>query len=104
MLRQILKRPITDYLVQQATHFVAITVDGKGAEFKIARVVGMDEGVHVELTCAAVHARHVRFADRHKDRRITVPVEVALDGLELAKALPPQPFVFADHPLDLDLK
>jgi hypothetical protein len=103
-LREILRKPITDYLVQQATHFAVLTVDGVAVKLVVQRVTPMEAGVHVELAAAVARPHHVRFEDRHKDRRITVPVEVVLDGLQLASPLPPQPFVFADHPLEMDLK
>jgi len=103
-LRQILRRPITDYLVQQATHFVVLAVDGRKTELKVVSVVGLDEGVRVEMSAQVTHPRQVHFQDRHKNRRITVPVEISVEGLQLLTPLPPRPFVFADHPLDLDLK
>jgi hypothetical protein len=104
MLRQILRRPITDYLVQQATHFVVLAVDGEKRALKTVTVVGLDEGVRVELSAEVNHPRQVHFQDRHKNRHITVPVEVVVEGLKVTSKLPPQPVVFADHPLDLDLK
>lgn len=104
MLREILRRPITDYLAQQATHFVVLAVDGEKRALKTVNVVGFDEAVRVELVAEVSHPRHVHFQDRHKNRHVTVPVEVSVEGLQVISALPPQPFVFADHPLEVDLK
>jgi hypothetical protein len=103
-LRQIMRRPIRDHLVREATHFAALTVDGKAVALTIDKVTELPEAVRVELTAKVARPKRVRFFDRHKDRRITVPVEVVLEGLEAVRPLPPQPFVFADHPLELDLK
>jgi hypothetical protein len=102
-----------EYLAQQAARFAALTVDG--APVALARAgfepelgAGGETPIAVTVRLAAPLAlgpgrHHVRFADRHKDRRVTVPVAVALDGLSLATPLAPQPFVFDEHPLDFDV-
>jgi hypothetical protein len=104
-LKQIFRgRDPTQYLVQQATAFAALTIDGKKTPLHVDKTTLFDLGVRIELSAPIEKPRRVQLADRHKDRRISVPVEVVLDGLELKNALDPQPFVFADHPLELDLK
>jgi hypothetical protein len=102
---------LTDYLVRQAANFVIVSVDGKRLTPKFEKVTaeaigtGRERlGVRVEMVAPVKEPHHVKLEDRNKDRRFNIPVEVVLDGVELKSALPPQPFVFADHPLELDLK
>jgi len=104
-LKQIFRgRDMTGYLVAQATHFLALSVDGKNVQLHIDKREAFDLGVRVELSAPLGKFHHVKLEDRHKDRRISVPVEVILDGLQIENSLDPQPFVFADHPLRIDLK
>jgi len=103
-----------EYLAQQAARFVALTVDGAAAALERVSAepalgASANAGLTVTVTLAARVAlgageHRVRFADRHKDRRVTVPVALALDGLRATTRLDPQPFVFADHPLDFTIE
>ena len=73
---------------------VAVEADAQGSA--TARL-----GIRLVMAAKAVVGHAVRFSDQHKDRTVTVPVVVALaDGLALSSALPPQPVVFAAHPLE----
>jgi hypothetical protein len=102
---------LTDYLVRQTVNFVVVTVDGKRVVPKFDKVTadppgsGRERlGVRVEMSAPVKEPHHIKLEDRHKDRRLNIPVEVVLDGVELKSTLPPQSFVFAEHPLELDLK
>jgi hypothetical protein len=104
-LKQIFRdRDMTSYLVEQALHFVALSADGKNLAMHIDNTESFDLGVRVEMSAAIDRPHRVKLEDRHKDRRVNVPVEVILDQLQLRNSLDPQPFVFADHPLIIDLK
>jgi len=100
---------LVEYLAQQATHFTTLTIDGAPISLHRESITpAIDPRANgplaITVTLAAPLAtppRHVRFADRHKDRRITIPVAVTLD--HLSAALPPLPTTFQDHPLEFDL-
>jgi hypothetical protein len=110
------KAQLTAYLVEQATHFASVAVDGRA--LALARAAAEPDfgpgadgrlGVLVTLEAAAAlgggGAHRVRLADRHKDRRVTVPVTIAPSGgVTLAGAIDPQPYVFVDHPLDVEVR
>jgi len=96
------------YLADQAARFARLDVDGAPRVLTRVRATPRLSPARLEtqlvleaqLTTAP---RRVQLADRHKDRRITVPVELVADGVTPASALPPGPYVFADHPLVIEL-
>jgi hypothetical protein len=99
---------LVEYLALQASHFVELRVDGRRVALARSALepdpIGGGTarlGVRVVLTATTPITRSVQFSDRHKDRRITVPVEIVpAGGLTIASALTPQPFVFAEHPVE----
>jgi hypothetical protein len=105
-LRERMAAPeIERWLESQAVRFAALTVDG--AALPLARVESRAElgealAVHVVLTAklALAPGRHrVRFADRHKDRRVAVPLALSAERLRIEGA-PPRPLLDGAHPLD----
>ncbi len=98
---------LVEYLAAQASRFVQLQIDGH--RVALARVAleadaagaGLARlGVRLVMKADVPVVGVVRFSDRHKDRQVTVPVVVTTEGgLTVAAGLAPQPFVFADHPL-----
>jgi hypothetical protein len=100
---------LVEYLAQQATRFTTLAINGDAVTLRRESLTPAIDAhpngpLAITVTLAApltAPPRHVRFSDRHKDRRITIPVTVALD--HLTAALPPLPTTFQDHPLEFDL-
>jgi hypothetical protein len=102
---------VKKYLAAQASHFATLSVDGRGVAFaeveSLADLEPTATGrLAVRLTFEAPLAltggsHQVRFVDRHKDRRISVPLVLVLDGLISATRLPPQPWLDEAHPLEI---
>ncbi|MSP59339.1 MAG: hypothetical protein EXR72_03180 [Myxococcales bacterium] len=100
------------HLAREATAFVALTVDGvtvvllPGAAPTVT-VGGRDGPLLIVCDLAATvaltpGAHRVVLSDRHKDRRVVIPVEVHLGDRLTWRARPaPLPSVDAAHPLDL---
>jgi hypothetical protein len=113
-LRRLLGERVGAHLIALATHFVAVWLDGRSVPVRqiaaaIDRGAGRDAdplGVRVTLAAeVALAGRHtLRLADRHKDRRIAVPVTLSVERVRVVGALPPQPFVDGDHPLDFTVE
>jgi hypothetical protein len=104
-----------EHLARLATLFLRLTLDGRalplvrtgadwglggaGAERLVVRVTTvaraeLGDGPHL-----------LRIEDRHKDRRVVVPLTVRLQGLALEGApLPPVPALRSDGPLELRLR
>ena len=97
-------------LLEQATHFLRVDVDGKEVTLQRERTdlqLGEGEGGRIAFTATVMaqirlgdgeHA--LRITDRHKDRKETVPAVVKTDGVRLLSALMPQPSLFQGHPLE----
>jgi len=101
---------LTRYLADQATHFVKLTLDDQ----PVALARGAPEpdlspgfdgrlGVRVTLTARfSLGGRHrLQFADRHKDRRLAVPLELAFDRVVPESHLPPLPLLDEKTAIDL---
>jgi hypothetical protein len=105
------------YLIEEATHFLALEIDGV---LVALRGVGEDpaplgDGVgggrlEVEVTLAAQvtlgDRRHrLVLSDRHKDRRQVVPVAVSIEGLQPIYKEPRAPLQLLGEgrPLELEL-
>ena len=110
---------LRSYLSVQASAFVQLTLDGKTLPLKQERVElgpvgggGRQEGLSAVLTlsaalpAAALASGHhrLRLADRHKDRRVAVPLRVVARGLRVASHLPPLPLLDAGHAAELELE
>ncbi len=110
---------LRSYLSVQASAFVQLTLDGKALPLKQERVElgpvgggGRQEGLSAVLTlsaalpAAALASGHhrLRLADRHKDRRVAVPLRVVARGLRVASHLPPLPLLDAGHAAELELE
>ena len=103
-------RALATALAEQARHFAALSVDDAAVTL---RLVGTEPGppgkdnerLVVEVTLEAkldlTKAHRVVLEDRHKDRRIQVPITVVVEKLQLANV--PQAHVSVGHPLQLDL-
>jgi hypothetical protein len=104
---------LAEYLAVQAARFVALSVDGAPVPFaRTAIDPALGEtaiaplAVTVTLVAAVLLAdgeHRVRFGDRHKDRRVDVPVALAFNRLRVTSRLEPQPFVSAAHALELSV-
>ncbi len=103
---------LAEYLAAQATHFAALAVDDRAVP--LARVAADPDlgaggagplGTTVTLAApVALDGEHkIKFADRHKDRRVDVPVEVAFERVALLSKLPPLPMLGADKTLELQV-
>lgn len=101
-----------EYLAAQASHFAALTVDDRAVP--LARVAADPDlgaggagplGTTVTLAArvALDGAHRVKLVDRHKDRRVDVPVEVVFDRVALQSKLPPLPLLGADKVLELEV-
>jgi hypothetical protein len=96
------------YLADEAARFTALSVDGKPVALARAGVESdLGAGLRVRVTLTARlrlddGPHRLRLADRHKDRRLAVPVTIALDRL-VARALPSEARVDAGHALDLEV-
>ena len=103
------RRRLARHLAREATAFLELTVDGQRRRPEItAASVGLDDdsiGVQIELRCGAPlgpGAHTLILADRHKDRRISVPVTIVLGPQMHFTRPPPFPaFVDAGHRLEL---
>jgi hypothetical protein len=105
------QQAVAKYLATQAAHFASLTIDGK--PIAIAQVESLADlepapqgRLAVRLTLEAALAlapgtHTVRFADRHKDRRKSVPLTLALDGVVNQTSLPPLPFLDEAHALEI---
>ena len=95
------------YLADQATHFIALTLDDQPLALERdapqTDLEPLPDGrlaVRVVLRARYEPGKHdLLFKDRHKDRRIAVPLELALEGVHKDSSLPPQPLLDAAHPI-----
>jgi|GEM_PF-3565431 len=93
-------------LGDEARRFLSLTVDGQAVSFRAETHPGPagqgNERLVVELSLEANVAVHGKLIleDRHKDRRILVPVTVVTQGVKLA-SLPSLVTVSTGHPLEL---
>ncbi len=103
-------RALATAMADQARHYASLTVDGTPvAMAPIGSNPGPpgkdNERLVVEVTLEAAQdltkARRIILQDRHKDRRILVPVTVVVEKLQLASVTAAN--VSVGHPLELDL-
>lgn len=104
---------IERYLISQATHFLRVSVEGKelalersDARFSIDGGPASNFAVIVSMSASIALGTGARIvlSDRHKDRGVTVPVIVEVKDALTLEPLPPQPFVFDEHPLTLHVR
>lgn len=112
---------LRSYLSVQASAFVQLMLDGKPLPLQQERVElgpigggggGRQDGLSAVLTLSAAlpsealaSGQHrLRLADRHKDRRVAVPLRVVARGLRVASHLPPLPLLDAGHAAELELE
>lgn len=98
---------LNEHLARLALHFLSVKLDGRPLPLRRAAVEGGPEdaerlAVTVTVEAALPPGAHVlRLSDRHKDRRLAVPVTVSARGVRVTSRLPPQPFVGAAQDLEL---
>jgi hypothetical protein len=99
---------LSAYLADQAAQFARVEVDGAALPWVRLSATPwlsrerLETRLVLEVRWAGA-ARRVQFSDRHKDRRVTVPVQLVSDGVDVVRGLSPGPYVFAGHPLTLEL-
>lgn len=102
------------YLSAQASAFVKVALDGKALQLRQERVelgpIGaqreaLSATLTLSLPLSLTPGRHqLRFSDRHKDRRVQVPLRVSAPGLRLRSNLPPLPLLDEWHAAELELE
>lgn len=105
------------YLSVQASAFVQLRLDGKPVALREERmelgpIGGRRDALSAVLTLSAalpvappLHGRHqLRFSDRHKDRKVLVPLRITARGLRILSSLPPLPLLSEGHAAELELE
>lgn len=107
---------LRSYLSTQASAFVKLALDGKALQLKQeqielgpipidARREALSAVLTLSLPLSLSPGRHqLRFSDRHKDRRVQVPLRISGRGLRVRSNLPPLPLLDEGHVAELELE
>lgn len=105
------QRALLAHLARQATAFVKLEFDGKPLELHEERAQLGGDGASVDILLSALlkekpdeGRHHLRVRDRHKDRRIAVPLRIFGEQTRVVSPLPPLPLLDEDHAVDFDLE
>jgi len=104
------RQALLSHLCRQATAFLRLSFDGKSIDLITDRAELGEDAASVDIILSAplieklTSGRHqLRLFDRHKDRRIAVPIRISANEVRIHSALPPLVLLAAEKPLDLEV-
>jgi len=105
------RQALLQHLCRQATAFVRLSLDGQPIELAIEHAeLGADStSADILLSAPLIEklgrGRHqLRLFDRHKDRKVAVPLRVFSRDLQIHSALPPLVMLDESRPLEMSIE